>query len=172
MKSKIGLRSSMMLRILHQEFHISCYALVKRYGHKFAERSIYRHAKKPMDEAEAFDRRHNNKGRPRKLSLRDERCIVRSLNALRRERTEFTSGKIQEWAGINHAVGNRTEMPSQAWIQVQAVAEEGPSHCERSCHALEVCKTTNQQETEKLLDTRYLFLFGRCWFCSQNKPLR
>jgi len=108
MKSKIGLRSSMMLRILHQEFHISCYALVKRYGHKFAERSIYRHAKKPMDEAEAFDRRHNNKGRPRKLSLRDERCIVRSLNALRRERTEFTSGKIQEWAGINHAVGNRT----------------------------------------------------------------
>ena len=96
----------MMLRVLHQEGKVSCYELVKRYGHRYAERSIYRHAKKPLNEV-TFDKRHNNKGRPRKLTLRDERCIVRSLLALRRQRVQFSSRKIQEQAGLGREISNR-----------------------------------------------------------------
>ena len=48
-------------------------------------------------------------GRPRKLNDRDERSIIRSLNSLREERGNFSSGRIMTTAGLSPAnVSNRT----------------------------------------------------------------
>ena len=68
---------SIYLRYLHHEGGIPCSELVKRYP-QYAPRSIYRHAKKRVAEA-VFDKRSLNKGRPGKLTLRDERSIIRAV---------------------------------------------------------------------------------------------
>ena len=52
---KMDMQTSMKLRILHQECRLSAYKLVKRYRKLYAERTIYRHAKKPVDEVTPFD---------------------------------------------------------------------------------------------------------------------
>lgn len=105
-KSNINIVESIMLRVLHQKQNVSCYQLVKDYGKKYAERSIYRHAKKPLHEV-VPDRRKFNKGRPRKLNTREERQVIRALRSLRRERAGFTSKTIQERAGLGTYVSNR-----------------------------------------------------------------
>ena len=104
---KMDMQTSMKLRILHQECRLSAYKLVKRYRKLYAERTIYRHAKKPVDEVTPFDRRTQNKGRPRKLSMRMERIIIRTIARIRRDRTEFSSKKIQEVAGLGWDVTSR-----------------------------------------------------------------
>jgi transposase len=72
---------SIYLRYLHHEGGISCSELVKRYP-QYAPRSVYRHAKKRVGET-ISDKRKMNKGRPRKLTLRDERSIIRAVKKLR-----------------------------------------------------------------------------------------
>ena len=106
-KQKISYEASIMLRTMHQVNKISCYRLVQMFGEKYAERSIYRHAKKPLDD-DTVDKRVNNKGRPRKLTLRQERNIIRTLMKLRKEEKGFTSLKISQMAGLSHQVSNRT----------------------------------------------------------------
>ena len=104
----IGERTSLLLRILHQQHGVSCYQLVKRFGNKYSGRSVYRHAKKPLDaDEQATDRRRFNKGRPRKLSLKEERIIIRTLKILREEAHEFSSKKIQDRAGLRREISNR-----------------------------------------------------------------
>jgi len=104
-RKPIGARASLMLRVMHQEHGISAYRLTKRFP-QFAERSVYRHAKKPLDD-DPEDKRNHNKGRPRKLSLREERIVIRSLKQLRREECSFSAGKIHERAGLGHNVSHR-----------------------------------------------------------------
>ena len=105
-KQKIDLKSSMLLRVLHQEQGLSCPELVKRYGNRFAERSIYRHAKKSMVD-DTIDKRKFNKGRPRKITPRMERIILRTVKRLRMVQREFSSWKIQEMAGLGNQITNR-----------------------------------------------------------------
>ena len=62
---KITPRDSLKLAVLRQEGGISCYELVKRFGKKIPERTIYRHAKKPLVESAPVDRRHKNRRRPK-----------------------------------------------------------------------------------------------------------
>ena len=97
---KINVKTSMLLRALHQEAGVSCPELVKRYP-QFSERSIYRHAKSTSDTM-ASDKRKNNKGRPKKLTLRDERNIIRTLHKLREERASFTARCIQDETKLHH----------------------------------------------------------------------
>ena len=56
--------------------------LLKRFP-KYSKAMIYRHAKRPIDEVTTFDKRKHNKGRPRKLSIREERNIMRHLRICR-----------------------------------------------------------------------------------------
>lgn len=104
-RERIDLHQSIQLRILHQQFGISAYELTKQFPN-FAERSIYRHAKRPIKDVK--DGRHKNKGRPCKLKNRDERNILRSIQRLRKERAAFSSKKIQEEAGLTHEVSNKS----------------------------------------------------------------
>ena len=93
---KMDLKTSMKLRILHHECGVSCYQLAKRYGRKYSERTIYRHAKRAVDEKDVFDRRKENKGHPKKLTMRMERIIIRTLSRLIREQVGFSSQKIRK----------------------------------------------------------------------------
>ena len=104
-KKKISAQESIRLRILHQEFGVSCYELAKQ-NTNFAERSIYRHAKKPVEETK--DRRHQNKGRPKKTTPRDERNVMRALHGLRKNCAAFSSKRIQEEAGLSQTTSNKT----------------------------------------------------------------
>ena len=94
---KIDIRTSALLRALHQEIGLSCAELVRRYP-QYVERSIYRHA--TSRRLIPRDARRANPGRPKVLSLRDERLIVRTLQRLRSERASFSARKIQEETGL------------------------------------------------------------------------
>ena len=78
---------------------------MRRYP-QYAPRSIYRHAKKCLGE-EVFDKRRQNKGRPRKLTLRDERSIIRTRHKLRNESVSFSSKRIKTEANIPEDVSCR-----------------------------------------------------------------
>lgn len=104
---RMPLAVSVHLRYLHQDLGLKGKDLVKRYP-EYPCRTIYYHMKLPICQ-ERVDRRHNNPGRPRKLSLRDERKLVAQINKLRRTAGVFNSKHIQEAAGISEkSVSNRT----------------------------------------------------------------
>lgn len=96
---KVDLRSSMLIRVLHQEAGIGGKELCKRFP-QFSERSAFRHA--AVKHAPVPDGRKANSGRPRKLKERDERNIVRTLKRLRCERASFSAKKIQEETKLEH----------------------------------------------------------------------
>lgn len=104
-KNKIDHRVSIYMRVLHQEANVSIKELQKRFPHH-SLRSIYRHAKH-CGKVDKIDRRQNNKGRPRKMTIRDERNILRTLNKLREESCSFTAKRIQQEANLQH-VDTRT----------------------------------------------------------------
>ena len=94
---KMNLKSSMLIRVLYQEFGICGDSLISRFP-QFSRRTIYRHATSKKLSTE--DGRKNNPGRPKKLDKRDERNILRTLKRLRLERASFSAKKIQEEARI------------------------------------------------------------------------
>lgn len=100
---KISNEMSIYLRFLHHEKNMSCMQIKQRFP-KYALRSIHRHCKKllPVDQP-VVDKRKQNKGRPRKLTSRDERNVVRAISKLRKKQAAFTAKKIREEAGIVHA---------------------------------------------------------------------
>ena len=70
--------------------------------------TIYRIRSEGMLAKETRRVKHSG-GRPRKLSLRDERNIVRSLKALRKEQGQFSSCRLMQRAGLDTTeVSNRT----------------------------------------------------------------
>jgi hypothetical protein len=99
-KRKIDMRAHLYMRALHQEANLTIKQIHSRFP-QYALRSIYRHAKR-TDKVDRHDGRHNNKGRPRKLSVRDERAIVRTLKSLRSETSSFTAPRIQQEAELEH----------------------------------------------------------------------
>uniref|UniRef100_A0A7M5WW91 Transposase Tc1-like domain-containing protein n=1 Tax=Clytia hemisphaerica TaxID=252671 RepID=A0A7M5WW91_9CNID len=99
--NKLSVRDSIKLAVLHQEQGVSCYELTKRFGKKILERTIYRHAKKPLDQlSNNVDRRTKNPGRPKKVDARRERIILRSLKKLCTESVAFTAGKVLEESNL------------------------------------------------------------------------
>ena len=86
--TKIPLPVSIRMRYLFQDKGVRGKELIKMFP-KYSRRSIYRHASKPID-AVADDKRKQNPGRPRKLSTRDTRAIVREIPRLRESVGSFT----------------------------------------------------------------------------------
>lgn len=96
-QKKIDTRMSLYIKVLHQEGGVSCKEIKKRFP-QYALRSIYRHSKKPLH----IDQRKFNKGRPKKLTERYERKILRAVHNLRKEVSSFTAKRIQEEAQAGH----------------------------------------------------------------------
>lgn len=105
---KVSLEESVQIRVLHQKFGMGLPALQKQFQH-LPKTTIYRHSKKPLGGSNPMiDKRHGNQGRPRKLSSRDERSVIRALHDLREKVGTFSSTDIQEEAGLQNSVHNRT----------------------------------------------------------------
>ena len=92
--------TSIYLRFLHKENGVSKAELARRYP-QHAKRSVYRHASKAIIDPPP-DQRQANRGRPKKLSAREERLIIKTLLRLRKEVASFTGKKIQEETGLTH----------------------------------------------------------------------
>lgn len=81
--------------------------IVKTFD-SYSQATVYRHCKIRLGQPTRSDRRVNNKGRPRKLSDRDERRILRAIPELRRTEGSFTSKRIASEAGLSGSVSNKT----------------------------------------------------------------
>lgn len=102
MKSKayVSKETSVHIRYLFQDKGLRGNELLKRFP-KYSKATIYRHAKLPLDEVATFDKRKHNKGRPRKLSSRDERNIIRHLRICRATVGSFSASRLRTMAGIS-----------------------------------------------------------------------
>ena len=104
--NKIPLEVSIHLCYLHQDGGLSLKQLQQRYP-QFSKTSVHTHSKLPVNKANK-DGRHSNKGRPHKLSERDNRKLVSSLLKLRETIGDIHSTDIQKDSGIGSQVSNRT----------------------------------------------------------------
>lgn len=91
---------SVYMRYLYQDKGLRGAKLLQRFP-DYSKATVYRHAKRPIDQAgNLHDRRKFNKGRPRKLTIRDERNLVRQLHRCRILYGAFTAAKLRTEAGI------------------------------------------------------------------------
>ena len=101
------MKVSIHLRYLHQDKGESLHELMKRYP-QYSKTSIFRHSNLPITDIET-DRRCLSKGRPKKISERDGRKIIRSLHKLREIYGNFSSTDIQRDCSFNEKdISNRT----------------------------------------------------------------
>ena len=106
-RNQVTVRHSTEIAALYQKAGVSGGKLLEIFP-QYSKASIYRHAKKPIGEAPAHDKRKENKGRPSKLTPKDKRRILRSVKTLRATDGSFTSPWIAVEAGVASKVSNRT----------------------------------------------------------------
>lgn len=102
---KIPISVSIHVRYLYQDMGVTVSELTRRYP-QYSRTSLLRHARKKIDDVKS-DGRHKNKGRPEKVSIRDERHIIRSIKSLTEVVGTFTSVDVQRQAALNK-ISNRT----------------------------------------------------------------
>ena len=104
---KVPLKTSMHIRVLHQDFGYKISKIKEKYP-KIPTRTINYHAKIPTND-EIVDRRHTNKGRPKKLSERDCRHIKNTvINLRKRDTPNFSAVKLQNLCGLQRQCSTRT----------------------------------------------------------------
>ena len=107
MRNKISHEHSAKIRAAYQLSNVRGKKLLKMFP-QYSKAAIYKQAKKkPLNGDPVFDKRKMNKGRPNKLSVQDERSILRTIPKLREELGNFTSRHVQVESGVTH-VSNRT----------------------------------------------------------------
>ncbi len=108
MKSKayVPKETSIYMRYLFQDKGLRGNELLKRFP-KYSKATIYRHVKLPINDVATFDKRKHNKGRPRKLSIRDERNIIRHLRLCRTTIGYFSASRLRTMARISPDVSPR-----------------------------------------------------------------
>ncbi len=109
MRNLVPIQFSIHWRYLHQDGG-KTWAQIKtskREYRKFSKATICRHMKKELGEIEG-DRRKGNKGRPRKLTVRDERNLLRQIGVCRQQMVNFTIRRLRLMAGTPVGVSDET----------------------------------------------------------------
>lgn len=109
MRNTVPLDVSLHWRYLHQDLK-KTWVEIRSYkpGYKkFSKATICRHMKKEIGE-KVFDKRKVNTGRPKKLTTRDERNLLRQINVLRSQRVNFTIKRLRLAAGTPLDVSDET----------------------------------------------------------------
>lgn len=101
---KVPLRTSIYIRVLNETGFKA--KDIQRKIPSVSLRQIYRHLKKPVEE-DVSDKRKKNTGRPRLMTVRDERKMLRNLVNLRNDRACFSVRRLQEESDLGH-VSTRT----------------------------------------------------------------
>ena len=108
--NKVPVEVSVHWRYLHQDLGKTWKEIAtdrKRGYHLFSKATICRHMKREINE-KTFDKRKNNKGRPKKLSSRDQRLLMRQVEVLRARNVNFTAKRLKLSAGLTTAVSDQT----------------------------------------------------------------
>ena len=105
-KLPISKELSIYLRFLHQEKGVSIKELRKRYPY-LSQATLYRHAKNNVPMSVKSKIPSKRRGRPKKLTERQERNVLRWLYKLRHSTGSFSSKTIKVETGITE-VSDRT----------------------------------------------------------------
>jgi len=97
---KVTIRDSLYIRLLYQEQNKTIANITEKFP-QYSRATIYRHAVRPLNDLNV-DRRRQNPGRPRRVSIQDERQIVRHVERLRNDLGSFTVKKLRLEAGVTH----------------------------------------------------------------------
>ena len=99
--------------------------LARRYP-QYAKRSIYHHAGKPVVVNGPKTNMQTKRGRPKKLTERDELHIINTMLKVRRERASFTCVRVREESDIYDTCVNKdcTTCTSHEWIPLFAIPKE------------------------------------------------
>ena len=102
MKCKVHVpkETSVYMRYLYQDKGVRGKKLLKAFP-KYSKATIYRHIKLPVGDTNSFDKRKQNNGRPRKLTARDERNLVRELKKCRTTTGSFSASRLRTAAHIS-----------------------------------------------------------------------
>lgn len=104
-KKKMNPMHGAKIQLMYQVMNIRGKKLLDMWK-QYPRSTVYEWAAKPFNGKPPEDQRKYNKGRPRKLTERDERNILRSLPRLRHSVGHFTSIDIQNESSLTH-VNNR-----------------------------------------------------------------
>ena len=66
---------------------------------QYSRSLVYEWARRPMNAPLLNDKRKFNPGRPRKMTVKDQRVMIRSLKSLREKEGHFTSKRLQVNSG-------------------------------------------------------------------------
>ena len=115
--TKIPPHVSFRLRYLFQDKGVRGKELLKIYP-EYSRRSLYQHAAKTMDSTKVVEKSKFNKVRPKKVSLKEERIILREIHKLhkgkntqstqREESVPFAIKRLRLVSGIGNKVCNET----------------------------------------------------------------
>jgi len=75
---------------------------------QYSQRSVYRHPKRKIRDKDSEYRRKYNKGRPRVMSMRDQRNLLREIPRLRRTERSFIMARLALEVGLLEKVKLRT----------------------------------------------------------------
>ena len=98
-RKPVPVKTSLYMRYLFQEKGVRGSQLLQAFP-KYSKATIYRHVKLPIDDCERHDKRKYNKGRPRKLTVREERNLVREFRKLRATIGSFSASRLRTATGI------------------------------------------------------------------------
>ena len=104
-KIRVTMEEFLYMKFLYVEKGVPVVELMKRFQ-GYSRATIFRHVKRPVNRLS--DKRKLNKGRPKILSLRDERNIVRQISRLRSKIGPFTLKRLAREAGIAEDVSMST----------------------------------------------------------------
>ena len=92
--TKIPSHVSFRFRYIFQDKGIRGKEWLELYS-EYSRTNLYRHAVKSIDSTQVVDKRKFNKDRPKKVSLREERIILREISKLREEFGSFVIKRLQ-----------------------------------------------------------------------------
>ena len=98
---------SLRLRYLFQEKGVRGKELLKLIP-EYSRTSLYRHAVKSIDSTQVCDKRKFNKGRRKKVTVREERVILREIRKLRKEFGSFAIKRLRLVSGQGNKICDET----------------------------------------------------------------
>ena len=131
MSTTISIEHSAQIRAAYQLSKVRGKNLLRMFP-QYSRSLIYKHAKKPLNGEQVFDKRKLNKGRPRKLPVQDERSIIRAVLKLREEVGWFTSKRVQLESGVKHVCNRQIRNVMKAGYRYLTSRKKGLLNGQRS----------------------------------------
>ena len=98
---------SFRLKYLFQYKGVRGKGLLKLYP-EYSRTSLFWHGTEPIDSTQVADKHKFNKGRPKKVSLRNKRIILQEIHKLREEFGLFAIKRLRLVFGLGNKVCNET----------------------------------------------------------------